>query len=57
MSAASPLRLILAIVGLTSLGIAADGPASVSLHKQVATYSEQPTLGAAFTVQDWSLPM
>lgn len=57
MSAAAPLRLILAIVGLTSLGIAADGPASVSLHKQVATYSEQPTLGAAFTVQDWSLPM
>ncbi|NWJ41853.1 MAG: hypothetical protein HXX12_12895 [Geothrix sp.] len=57
MSAAAPLRLILAMLGLVNLGFAADGPTPVSLLKQVATYSEQPNLGEAFTVKDWTLPM
>lgn len=57
MPVAAPLRLVLALVSLSALTLAADGPALVPLQKQVAIYSEQPTLGEAFTVRDWSLPM
>lgn len=57
MSVAAALRLLLAFVSLSTLTLAANGPAPASLHKQVAIYSEQPTLDSAFTVRDWSLPM
>jgi hypothetical protein len=59
MNANPALRLLLPIL-LGCLGLAgraAETPATSILLQQVKTYSAQPTLGAAFSVQNWNLPV
>lgn len=59
MRAFSPLGFMLPIVlaGLGAQQISADAPAPSALSRQVATYTAQPSLGAAFAVQNWTVPV
>ncbi|HEX7553678.1 MAG TPA: M1 family aminopeptidase [Geothrix sp.] len=59
MNANPAMRLLLpALLGCLCLGgRAADAPATSTLLQQVKNYTVQPTLGAAFSVQNWTLPV
>ena len=51
------LCLLLALAILGSAGHATEAPASSTLSRQVELYTAQPSLGAAVSIQNWTLPM
>lgn len=55
----SSLRFLLPtlLISLASSAGATEAPPPVLLTQRVATYSTQPSLGAAFSVQNWTLPV
>ena len=56
-TAASRLLLSLLLTGLTAKGLAGETNLPARLQQNVETYSAQPTLGPAFSVQNWVLPL
>lgn len=51
------LALSLAFIAPSLVGAAADAPGPSTLLQRVETYTTQPTLGAALSIQNWTVPV